>query len=191
MTSATQLETERLVLREPVADDAPALQAYHVRNRERLERWDPPRGTELAQHVSWIAWRSAESGAGRARSWLAFDRADPSAVAGEVQLDSITPAPQHNAMIAYSVDAAYEGKGYAREAVAAVIAYAFGALALHTLSATYDPANERSGGLLRRLGFVVEGYARDMIYLRGTWRDHILTSLTNPRWIAPGRASEP
>ena len=137
------------MLCEPVADDAPALLAYHLRNRQRLERWDPPRGTELAQHASWIAWRNAGSAAGRARSWLAFDRAGPQDVVGEVQLDSIT----QSAMIAYSVDAAYEGKGYAREAVGAVVAYAFGTLGLRTLTATYDPANERSGALLRRLGF--------------------------------------
>lgn len=153
MTSATQLETARLLLREPVADDAAALLAYHDRNRERIERWDPPRGTELAQHAAWIAWRSGESAAGRARSWIAFDRAHPGAVAGEVQLDGITQAPQHTAMIAYSVDGAYEGKGYASEAVAAVIAYGFGALALRSLTATYDPSNERSGALLHRLGF--------------------------------------
>jgi ribosomal-protein-alanine N-acetyltransferase len=97
----------------------------------------------------------------------------------------------HSAMLGYSLDGAYEGRGFAREAVEAVIAYAFGTLNLHRLTANYHPANERSGGLLRRLGFVVEGYARDMTYLRGTWRDHVLTSLTNPRWTAPGRASEP
>jgi ribosomal-protein-alanine N-acetyltransferase len=42
------------------------------------------------------------------------------------------------------------------------------------------PTNERSAALLRRLGFVVEGYARDYLFIGGKFRDHILTSLTNP-----------
>jgi ribosomal-protein-alanine N-acetyltransferase len=37
----------------------------------------------------------------------------------------------------------------------------------------------RSGRLLRALGFVVEGYARDYLQINGRWEDHILTSLTN------------
>jgi len=180
VTSATQLETERLLLREPSADDAPAVLAYHERNRDRIERWDPPRGSELAQHVSWIAWRSSESRAGRARSWLAFDRANPDAVAGEVQLDSITHAPQHSAMIAYSIDAAYEGKGYASEAVAAVVAYAFGALALRSLTATYDPANERSGALLRRLGFVETARTAAIPGFEKLMRAQVLMTLARP-----------
>ena len=46
--------------------------------------------------------------------------------------------------------------------------------------ANYIPHNERSGRLLRRLGFMVEGYARDYLFINGAWRDHILTALTNP-----------
>ncbi|HYW52980.1 MAG TPA: GNAT family N-acetyltransferase [Dongiaceae bacterium] len=169
MPEDSRLETERLLLREPVADDAPALLAYHRRNDERLARWDPRRGDAPADHEAWIAARVAASRAGRARSWLAFDRAAGNALAGEVQLDSITSEPQHTAMLAYSVDGAYEGKGYAHEAVGAVVAYAFERLDLRSLTATYDPANERSGALLRRLGFVevartavIPGFERHM-----------------------------
>jgi ribosomal-protein-alanine N-acetyltransferase len=154
------LTTARLTLREPENDDAPLLLAYHVRNRERLERWDPPRGSELEQHRRWLAWRSAEREAGRGRTWLAFDAASPSAISMQ---------PERTATVAYSVDAAYERRGYASEAVGAVVAFAFGALKLQTLSATFHPANERSGALLRRLGFVeimrtetIPGFERHM-----------------------------
>lgn len=42
--------------------------------------------------------------------------------------------------------------------------------------ANYMPTNEQSGRLLRKLGFSVEGYARDYLLLQGTWKDHPLTS---------------
>jgi len=53
---------------------------------------------------------------------------------------------------------------------------------LHRIMANYVPTNERSASVLKKLGFQVEGYARDYLYLNGKWRDHILTSLTNKDW---------
>jgi ribosomal-protein-alanine N-acetyltransferase len=48
--------------------------------------------------------------------------------------------------------------------------------------ANYMPHNRRSGNVLKRAGFVVEGYARDYLMINGKWEDHIFTSLTNPHW---------
>ena len=182
---SVRLETERLVLREPEEGDVPALLLYYQFNEERFARWEPEHAADLAYHVRWVRWRRAESAAGHGLSVLALDRAAPDALVAIVNLYDVVAGSAHSATLGYSVDGAHEGKGYAREAVAAVIAYAFGTLNLHRLAANYHPANERSGALLRRLGFVVEGYARDMIRLRGTWRDHVLTSLTNPAWKPP------
>ena len=71
------------------------------------------------------------------------------------------------------------------EAVAAAIRYAFEDLRLHRVKAAYLPTNERSGRLLRRLGFVVEGYARDYLLIQGRWQDQVLVALINPDWRAP------
>jgi [ribosomal protein S5]-alanine N-acetyltransferase len=67
------------------------------------------------------------------------------------------------------------------EALTAAIAFAFDVLRLHRIMANYIPGNERSGKLLRRLGFNMEGYARDYLLIDGEWRDHILTALTNAK----------
>lgn len=48
--------------------------------------------------------------------------------------------------------------------------------------ANYMPHNRRSGNVLKSLGFNIEGYARDYLYINGYWEDHILTSLTNKNW---------
>ncbi len=50
---------------------------------------------------------------------------------------------------------------------------------------TCTRGNERSVRLLRRLGFVVEGYARDYLLIQGRWQDQVLVGLTNPGWRAP------
>jgi ribosomal-protein-alanine N-acetyltransferase len=68
------------------------------------------------------------------------------------------------------------------EALKVAINYVFIELNLHRIMAAYIPHNQRSGRLLKRLGFLVEGYARDYLMIDGQWQDHILTSLINPNW---------
>jgi [ribosomal protein S5]-alanine N-acetyltransferase len=38
--------------------------------------------------------------------------------------------------------------------------------------------------LLARLGFVVEGVAKEYLFIDGAWRDHVLTALRAPGWPA-------
>jgi ribosomal-protein-alanine N-acetyltransferase len=68
------------------------------------------------------------------------------------------------------------------EALSIAINYVFEELNLHRIMANYMPHNRRSGNVLKRLGFVVEGYARDYLMINGKWEDHIFTSLINPHW---------
>ena len=55
---------------------------------------------------------------------------------------------------------------------------------IHRIMANYMPHNQRSGGLLARLGFEKEGYAKDYLLIDGQWRDHVLTALTTREWSA-------
>ncbi len=173
------------MLREPLLTDAATLLAYCARNAERFAPWELKRPEVLAEQLRWIAWRREQSAAGRGRSFLAFDRAAPETLAGVVNLDAITPGPEPSAMLSYSVDGAYEGRGYASEAVAAAIAHAFDELELLRVLAHYDPANARSGALLRRHGFVIEAVAPEVPpALRGLMRPQVVVALTRAR--APG-----
>jgi ribosomal-protein-alanine N-acetyltransferase len=179
------LRTERLELREPVPSDVAELMAYDERNEERFAPWEPARRTDRASYVEWIDARRAQSLARTGRSFLAFTHDDPLALVAKVNLYEIKGAPQYTAVLGYSLDGAFEGRGYGREAVAAVVAHAFASFGLKRVVANHDPANTRSAGLLRRLGFVVEGYARDDLYLRGRWRDSVRTALLDPDWRPP------
>jgi ribosomal-protein-alanine N-acetyltransferase len=57
-------------------------------------------------------------------------------------------------------------------------------LRLHRVQANHLPENQRSARLLQRLGFRVEGLAREYLYINGAWRDHVLTALTYPQFDA-------
>jgi [ribosomal protein S5]-alanine N-acetyltransferase len=88
----------------------------------------------------------------------------------------------HFCYMGYSIDKDCEGKGQMKEALQSVITFGFSAMNVHRIMANYQPENTKSGGLLRSLGFNVEGYARDYLFIDGKWRDHVLTSILNPNW---------
>jgi ribosomal-protein-alanine N-acetyltransferase len=153
------MTTERLILRQPESADAEALRAYYRRNAERFALWDPVRPDDLAFHRQWIEAKGAESlRSGQAGAWLAFAK-DTGQLVAVVTLDGFTAAEPRSAMLAYTVDEKYEGRGFAGEAVARIIRFAFDQLGLGELSAYYHPDNARSAKLLERAGFRIAARA--------------------------------
>ena len=69
------------------------------------------------------------------------------------------------------------------EALNVAITYIFEQQRLHRIMANYIPGNERSGKLLAKLGFEIEGRAKQLLLINGQWEDHILTSLINPKHL--------
>ena len=63
------------------------------------------------------------------------------------------------------------GRGYATEAVTALVDHGFGALALHRIFGDCDPRNEASAGVMRKLGMRFEGHLRENYFLKGEWCD--------------------
>jgi ribosomal-protein-alanine N-acetyltransferase len=58
------------------------------------------------------------------------------------------------------------------EAIRLILRYAFNDLKLHRLEANIQPGNVASIALVRRAGFVLEGYSRRYLKISGRWRDH-------------------
>jgi ribosomal-protein-alanine N-acetyltransferase len=140
-------------LREPEESDAEALHAYYARNAERFAPWEPPRPHDVEAHRAWVVAARRSRRGGKPAVFLAFDRASGALVA-VVDLHGFSDEDA-GAMISYTVDGDYEGRGFASEAVAAVMRYAAEDLGLRTITAYYEPANVRSERLLQRAGFTV------------------------------------
>jgi [ribosomal protein S5]-alanine N-acetyltransferase len=177
-----RIETPRTIVRLAEAGEAPLVLDYYLRNREHLEPLEPLRSANFYQESAWAARLSffLESfQADRSLNLFVFSKTNPPKVIGAIGFSHFIRGAFHACYLGYSIDKAYEGRGYMREALQASIAYVFVELRLHRIMANYMPFNRRSGGLLRRLGFVVEGYARDYLQINGVWEDHVLTSLTN------------
>ncbi len=144
------MQTERLTLREPELGDADALRDYYRRNADRFAPWEPERPDDVDAHRAWIRAAHANRQGGKPTIFLAFDAGALVAV-----VDVHGFSEDGGAMISYTVDGAYEGRGFASEAVAAVLDYARDELAIRRMTAYYEPANQRSGRLLERAGFTV------------------------------------
>jgi ribosomal-protein-alanine N-acetyltransferase len=178
------LESERLLLMIPTPEMALSLAELCSRNRHHFAGSSPRVGDELTASA-WsdlIRTYREDAAAGRALRLVLILKDDPTrSPIGTVSLTNIVRGVFQATHLGYRIDQGHEGQGLMTEAVRRAIDFAFEDLGLHRIMANYVPTNERSARLLRRLGFTVEGYARDYLYLDGAWRDHVLTALVSAR----------
>ncbi len=178
-------ETERLSLRLPAREEAGELAGFYAANREHLQPWSPTLHPGLFSGAFWAGEaerRLADFEAGREVRGFLYLRRGPRRVIGNLSLAQIVRGALHACTLGYALAADAQGHGYMLEAVQGAVDYAFGQLGLHRVMADYMPRNRRSAAVLRRAGFVVEGYARDYLLINGRWEDHVLTAITNRAW---------
>lgn len=185
MATAPQLETTRTILRMANRDDVSAIVHYYTENKIHLTPFEPQRGDDFYTDSYWIKevnFRIAAFKSDSSLKLFIFSRENPKAIAGSINFANFIRGTFQSCTLGYSIAAAYQGKGYMTEALKVAITYVFAQLNMHRIMAAYLPHNQRSGRLLKRLGFVEEGYARDYLMINGEWQDHILTSLINHNW---------
>lgn len=182
---SVELRTERLRLWMPGPRDAAEMARYQHDNRHHLGRWSPAMPADFTAVAFWqkrLARNLREAGEERAaRFAVSWSSRDVDRIIGTVGLTEIERGPLQSCLLGYGLDEAEQGQGVMTEAVAAVIDFAFDTLGLHRIRATYDPRNERSAAVLRRLGFEIEGHAREYLFVNGAWQDHVLAALINSR----------
>jgi RimJ/RimL family protein N-acetyltransferase len=141
----TVLETKRLVLRAPQLVDAKAV-AAHANDRRIAENTARiPHPYRLADAESWIAGANAQPG--EATFLIALQ---DGAVIGGCGFDLRDGAVPE---IGYWLGARYWKKGYATEAVRALIDHAFGDLEHKALQSSVRVTNPNSRRVLEKCGF--------------------------------------
>jgi RimJ/RimL family protein N-acetyltransferase len=79
-----------------------------------------------------------------------------------------------DAVLGYCFNKTYWGKGYATEAVRALLEFGFKSLALHRIFANCDPSNVASNRVLMKSGMKLEGHLRKNFRVKGGWRDTMI-----------------
>ena len=90
--------------------------------------------------------------------------------------------------IGYAFAADFHGKGYATEAVGAVVDEAFRARGAERIFGNAFVGNHASRRVMEKLGFVLEGTQRRCLLKRGVWLDQWMIAITRPDW-EPRRSS--
>lgn len=182
------LESDRLLLRMGTPAAAPEILRFYRDNREHLAPYDPARPSDFYTEAFWreqTVRNHHEYQADQSLRLFVFRKEASERIIGVVNFSTFVRGVSQSCNLGYALASEAVGHGYLTEIVPVALDYVFAALGMHRVQANYMPTNERSGALLKRLGFVVEGYARDYLYINGAWRDHILTSKTNPTRRSP------
>ena len=171
-----RLQTERMTLRLPTHSDYRAWAALRDTSREFLTPWDPVWAEDSLSRKAFtnrVYWAARAEAAGTAVPLFLIRRAD-AALLGAVTLDHIRRGQAQAGTLGYWVGAPYARQGYMREALLAVVHYAFSDLDLSRLEAGCLPENAASRGVLEKVGFKYEGVAQSYLQINGRWRNHVL-----------------
>ncbi len=76
------------------------------------------------------------------------------------------------------------GRGYGSEATSLMVDHAFSSLGLHRVALSVFAFNERAIRAYQRVGFTIEGKAREAIWRDGAWWDELHMSILEPEWRA-------
>jgi len=113
-----------------------------------------------------------------------FLRDEDETLVGQVSVMDVARGVFQNAYLGWRVLNTHWRHGYAHEASAAAVRYAFEDLGLHRLEAAIEPMNAPSRALARKLGMRQEGVSRRRLMARGAWRDMCIYALTIEEWNA-------
>lgn len=185
-----ELTTERLILRELTAADA----GWYLRHFSRPEivsgqGYPPPADLAAAE----AELRTFVLDLFRARKgfrWGIATRDDPELI-GSAGLYKWVDGPLRQAELGYDLDPAAWGRGYMREALGAILDFAFGPMRLERVEAFVLASNERSQRVLDRLGFqrvaLLPDHGEDE---HGRLRDEWHFGLRHDEWSRSGAPAD-
>ncbi len=176
MRKKVRLETERMYLRPPMHGDFRAWSSLRHDSRAFLSPWEP---TWAADHLARKAftnrvyWAQRSITNGNDVPLFMFRRADD-VLLGAITLSNIRRGPAQAGTTGYWIGQPYARHGYMKEAIEAVVHYAFRTLDLSRIEAGCLPENTASRRLLEKCGYKYEGVAQSYLQIDGRWRNHVL-----------------
>jgi RimJ/RimL family protein N-acetyltransferase len=160
------LTTPRLRLRRSVVEDAEAISAYRSDpNVHRMQGWDRTDPEGVRKEIEEMADRKP----GEPGGWVQFtvEDGDDGSLVGDVGL---SPADGEPGVIkvGYTIDPRFQGRGYATEAVQALVGYSFETLDADVVRAYAGAENAPSIRVMEKVGMTLQerfqGHDED-----GTW----------------------
>jgi RimJ/RimL family protein N-acetyltransferase len=175
------LATDRLVLRPLAPADAGALFAVFS-DPEVMRYWSSAPWTEMEQADEYVE-NAAQGIEDESMLRLGIEIAATGQLIGQAALYSFNQQ-NRRCDVGYALGRAHWGRGYAGEALEALLSHGFASLDLNRIEADIDPRNEASASALLRLGFRHEGLMRERWIVNGEICDTAFYGLLRSDWAA-------
>ncbi|MEK4043284.1 GNAT family protein [Paenibacillus sp. FSL H8-0048] len=164
----TELRTERLVLRQMSTTDSASL--FAIWSDPEVTRFmNISNFTDECQAVEMIELLDKLAGENQAIRY-SITEAESGRIIGSCGYNMLD-YDNAKTEIGYDLSREYWGKGYAPEALRALIDYAFDTLGFNRIEAKVEPANINSIKVLQKLNFSLEGILRQSERSNGTFID--------------------
>lgn len=171
-----RLETERMTLRAPQHGDFRNWASLRRESQAFLTPWEPvwaPDHLSRKAFTNRVYWAQRSISNGTAVP-LFLIRRDDNMLLGAITLDNIRRGPAQAGTTGYWIGQAFARAGYMREAVQAIVHYAFTTLDISRIESGCLPENTPSRRLLEQCGYKYEGVAQSYLQINGRWRNHVL-----------------
>lgn len=178
---ALPLRTARLVLRPFAAEDRDPLYVFH--SDPDAVRYVPyaPRTREQVADVLQRKMANTELQQQGDLLELAVLRTEDQTLIGDLLL-ALHSVEHQTIEIGYIFAPAAGGRGYATEAVRALVDLAFGPIGARRITARVDARNKPSSALLERLGFRLEAHLVENEWFKGELSSELDYALLSREW---------
>lgn len=174
------IQTNRLIIRPFDRDDRQSFFAYKIMPEAvRFQSWRPQTLAEVDNFIREVQAVVPDTPG----TWLqvAICLKENGELIGDIGMHFLEDGRQME--IGYTLSPVHWGKGYAAEAVTAMINYLFRGLKKHRITASVDPRNARSIALLERLGMRREAYFVKSYPEGDTWLDDVVYAILEEEWF--------
>jgi ribosomal-protein-alanine N-acetyltransferase len=167
---------ERVLLRPPRHADWRAWVEVRSASRAFLAPWEPSWPPDALTRKAFrrrVRQQALERRDQTGYGFLIFERTSGGLLGG-ITVSDVQRGVAQSCSLGYWIGAGAARRGYMTEALLLVLRFVFAELGLHRATAACLPGNRASQGLLRKVGFREEGYAREYLRIDGRWQDHVL-----------------
>lgn len=121
--------------------------------------------------------------------WVIVEKASGSCI-GQIAIFLVNNA-NHFGEIEYALGKQFHRKGYATEAVKAILDFGFNEVNFHKIQVCHKAGNIASQGVIRKCNFTYEGTLRDYFYMNGKYVDRLYYSMLKDEYTCDSERNVP
>ena len=168
------IETQRTILRPLEPEDNEQIYSYRSdAETNKYQGWIPKSLEDVNEFIS-----KNPKEFNKPESWfqLVIKQKETDKIIGDIGIHFMD-RDNFQCEIGCTLNKDNHGKGYAAEALGAVIDYLFNKLGKHRIITSIDPENTSSINLVKRLGFRKEAHFKQSLLIHGKWVDDIIYAM--------------